>query len=228
MPAARKCTLEVTQTFPGRVIRLPSGIYRVSEGLIPAPNTTYKQMLKMVPTGYRLSALETVQYALQREKELGRNRRNVLNDDLFVVYFDGSTIERTGAFLRAPKGKGKIGAYVDKKGNRRYARGVRFGIYDKIVSDDLKLPLTKGGKIVEFDDNGLPAEISEGNEPHVWHLSVNENEKEVGVILGGVWCGDEGDWCLYFDASWPRSDSLEGAAFRLVQGSIEDYEYPKM
>ncbi len=233
MPIAKGCTLEAIQKFPGRIIRLPEGTYNVSTGLFPAPDTTYRQMLKMVPEGYRPSALETVRYALQREKELkkrGKDPRKILDDSLFDRYVDSDNPkwERTGAFFRAPKGKKKIGAYVDKDGDKRYARGVRFGIYDKIVSDDIRLPLTQGGKIVAWDDNGLPAEISTGNEPHVWHLSVNEEEQEVGVILRGDWCSDEGDWCLNFSAAWSRSDSNEDATFRIVQGSIEDYEMSKL
>src|SRR3989344_429911 len=101
MPQSKKCTLEVTQTVPGRVIRLPSGTYDVSEKLFPAPDMTYKQMIKMVPAGYRPSALEVVQYALQREKEFkkqGKNRRRVLDDMLFASYFGYTPkFERTGA-----------------------------------------------------------------------------------------------------------------------------------
>jgi len=229
MPQAKNCALEVTQTMPGKVIRLRFGIYKVSTDLIP-PDVAYQQMLS-----YRPSALETVQYALQRERELGRKkRRNVLKDKLFQPYFDSSIDsfnskhERTGAFLRAPKGKRRIGAYIDKKGNKRYARGVQFGIYDKVISDDVRLPLTYGGKIVEWNELGLPAEISEGREPHVWHLLVDEDKKEVGVVFGGGMYDGEDGWCLHFNAGWGRSHSDEDAAFRLVHGSVEDYEYPTL
>ncbi len=230
MPKAKECKLEVTQKIPGRVIRLPEGTYNISADLTPAPDTTYRQMLKMVPEGYRPSALEVVRYALQREKELkkrGKDPKGVVNDKLFDRYFDNPVWERTGAFFRAPKGKKKIGAYIDKDGDKRYARGVRFGVYDKIVSEDVRLPLTHGGVIVELDDNGLPAEISEGKEPHVWHLLVDEKEQEVGVILGGGGYYGEGGRYLDFAASWSRSSSIGSAAFRIVQGSVEDYEFPK-
>ena len=206
----------------------------VSTNLVHAPNASYEQMLSMLPKGYRMGVpSDTVSELLRLEKQYaakGESPREALKDSLFATFVEGRPYkwERTHVFLRAIKGVGNLGAYkeTDDKG-REYLRG-DFGIGEKVVAEGVRLPNTRGGKVVEWNEAlGIPAVVSDGNEPnHTTHLYVNPDLSEVAVDLCGYWYSGEQGRCLGFDAGWGRSDSNEDAAFRLVQGSLDDLLLP--
>ena len=206
----------------------------VSTDLLCAPTETYVQMLAMLPDGYRMGALEETAYLIGAEKQLkaeGKNQREALKDALFDRFIKGNPYswERTCAFFRAPKGAESLGAYQEDHDGKPYLR-VDFGIGEKLVAEGVRLPKTRGDKVVTMNEAlGIPAEVSNGNEPeHTMHLDVDENQREVAVDLGGYWFRGVDGKCLGFHALWGRSDSGEGATLRLVQGSLEELVLPSV
>ncbi len=206
----------------------------VSTSLVHAPNVTYEKMLEMIPAGYRIGLLEPIAELRRLEEAAEADKKSVreaLQDPLFAKFIAGKPYrwERTGAFLRAVKGTDKLGAYVDNDPDgRKYIRA-DFGLGDKVVAE-VRFPLSQGGVVVEINPALLiPAVVAKGREPeHTMHTWLNPDLQEVGVILYGARYGVSDDRCLTFNAGCSRSGSLDLAAFRVVQGSLDEVPMPSV
>ncbi|MBI4162500.1 MAG: hypothetical protein HY513_02360 [Candidatus Aenigmarchaeota archaeon] len=213
----------------------PAYTANISTDLVDAPEATYDKMLSMVPDGYRIGLLEPIAELRRLEeaaREAGKSVREALKDQLFARFITDNPFrwERTGAFLRAPKGAKKLCAYVDSDADgRKYVRA-DFGIGDKVVAEGVRFPLSHGGIVVEINPVLLiPAVVANGKEPnHTMHTRLSPDLQEVGLALSGYWYDGEDDRCLNFDACWPRSYSYEDAAFRVVQGLLDEVPLPSV
>lgn len=197
---------------------------------VETPNATYAQAVLLVPAGYRMSTLDEIAYLMQREVQLkgeGKSPREALKDPLFARQIEGNPYRWnwTHVALRAPEGKDVFP--FDIINGRKY-RIADYVIGDKVVAQDVRVPVSQGGKVVIVDPVlRIPVEVSNGNEPqHTMHWYFDpenyDEKKEVAVRLGGGWSRDGHVGCLSLVASFGRSLVLSDASFRGFQGSLDE------
>ncbi len=206
---------------------------RCSTGLVHT-GKNYGNSLALVPEGFRMSDLEEISYLIQLEEQLkkeGKSPREALNDPVFERSMKSPyRWGWTHRAFSAPKGKDKLSAYTEKDAQgRAYVRADMLR-GDTIIAEDVAVPVSHGGKVVEWNTAlRIPAIVSEGTEPdHTAHHWLNTELQEAAVVLGDCWHRDGRGRCLGFGAVFGRSGAGSGGAFRLFEGSLDGLPVPSV
>jgi hypothetical protein len=214
-----------------------------------SPYQNLEQVLKSLPEGHRLSALEEVKYAAQmaeRLRAVGGNPRDVLRDPMFERFIAGNPYkwQHTGVILRPPQGARDFTRYTetDELGWKHSRTDVYFRDRDgeKKIAEGVLMP-HKGNVrhsdvcVRTFNALGMPASVylpddtSEEAGQHTWHVWFNPNLDEIEVALDSAWNCKRNDTCLLFYANFrPSYPGDQMTAFRAFQGSMNDVIVPEL
>jgi hypothetical protein len=217
----------------------------LSDALTYSPDKNLVQVIELVPEGHRLSALEEMKYVAQecaKLKSAGVNPRDVLKDPMFERFIFGNPYkwQHTGVLLIPPNGADNFTKYTEKdKQGRHYSRtdiylsgkdkdGV---IKKKKIADGALMPHGKGLRVEKINPViGIPAsvfiDVSDESKNHVMHSYFEPKLNEIEVALDGGWYRHGDGRCLSFYADFGPSFSNSAAAFRAVQGSVDDVIAP--